>query len=164
MTATTEEQPLNFERPPDEEIAPAQEPLFRDLHLSVTRKMWHTHGMMQSIKDAAHAALEAVSRLTQRMSAVPAEAAPEDFHVRLDRVERALERERYAAPPRYDNGGADEGHWKTVALIMLGLLQTITIAYIGYIHSTVMQTHDDVVTIKCKLDPQCRIVVTSDRH
>jgi hypothetical protein len=164
VDAMTEE-PLNFERAPEEEIAGEQEPLFRDLHTSVTRKMWQTHGMMHSVKDAAHAALEAVSRLTQRMSAVSADGVPEgDYRERLDRVERALERERYAAPPRYDNGGADEGQWKTVALIALGLLQTITIAYIGYIHSTVMQTHDDVVTIKCKLDPQCRVVVTSDRH
>jgi hypothetical protein len=166
------EEPLNFEREPEEKIAEAQEPLLRDLHMSVTRNAWRTHGMMHLVKDAAHAALDAVTRLSQRMHAMPAEGPPDypvDFHERLDRVERQIERERYA-PRSINNGGNDEFGWKTVALWALGALQAGTLFVLGLAWNSMdkmqvsqAQTHDDVIQIKCKLDPQCRIVVTNAR-
>jgi len=54
-----------------------------------------------------------------------------------------------------------DSNWKTIALWALGVLQALTLIVIGNFYTTFQQTHDDVVQIKCKLDPQCRIVVSS---
>lgn len=69
----------------------------------------------------------------------------------------------------YNNGDGDEDkqNWKAVALWALSALQAIGLIVLGFVWSNVTelrtsqaQTHDDVTQIKCKLDPQCRIVVT----
>jgi len=164
---TATEAPLNFEREPEVEV-PEQEPLRRDLHTSVTRTMWQTHSMAHSVRDIVGSVLELATRLANRMRALADRDvdhdSPADFHERLNHVERQLERSRYAAPQHFNNGGSDESNWKTIALFVMGSLQVIIVAFLGYIHTTVTQTHDDVVMMKCKLDPQCRVVVSTSGH
>lgn len=159
------EAPFNFEREPETE-APEQEPVLRELHTNVTRRAWAAHGMLDSIRQSAVEALDVVTRFTVRMRALadrgPDPDSPADFHERLNAIERQLERARYAPQQHFSNGGAEESNWKTIALYVMGILQVVIIAFLSNMYSTQTQTHDDVVTIKCKLDPTCRVVVSDN--
>ena len=86
------------------------------------------------------------------------ERGPADYDSFADerRFYQRLLRERSGAP---QNNGDGESNWKTIALYVLGFLQALILLIVGYMYSTISQTHDDVIQIKCKLDPQCRIVM-----
>lgn len=64
-------------------------------------------------------------------------------------------------PGNFGGVSGDDGNWKTIAMFVLGILQVVILGFLSYLHTTVVQTHEDVTVIKCKLDPQCRIVVSN---
>lgn len=85
------------------------------------------------------------------------ERGPADYDTFTDerRFYQRLLRERGGT----SNNGDSEGNWKTIALYVLGFLQALILAFVGFMYQTLSQTHDDVTTIKCQLNPQCRVVV-----
>jgi len=104
------------------------------------RDLFRGDGMMWALLDKIRRALGMASLPDQG----PVDYAKDDFE-RGVRVGRAFN------PP--NNGDADS-NWKTIALFVMGFLQALILAFMGYIYSTTSQTHDDVIRIKCRLDPQ----------
>jgi len=82
-----------------------------------------------------------------------------DLQARLNELERQVERRQ---PPTYYSNGNEESNWKTIALYVMGFLQAAILAIMGYMYNTMAATHDDVTTIKCQLNPQCRVVLSAN--
>ena len=117
--------------------------------IEVGRKAFRLDGVLDRLLAKARAALEARAQ----------DRGP-DPDVNLEDEERILvpvrvfEQAMKRPPPSYSNGSPEESNWKTIALLVLSFLQVVVLAIMGWLCSTTSQTHDDVIRIKCRLDPQ----------
>lgn len=112
--------------------------------IEVGKKAFQLDGVLDRLLQKARAILE--SRAHER--------GPDPDFAEASSTDRVLiELLREIRRPSYSNGG-DESNWKTIALFVMGFLQALILAFMAYIYSTTSQTHDDVIRIKCRLDPQ----------
>lgn len=121
-------------------------PKFCEATVTVGKKIFALDGMITRVLEKARMAMGRPDR-----------GPDPDVEVRDDdeihRLASIIERLAQRPSSNYSNG-TDESNWKTIALFVMGFLQALILAFMGYIYSTTSQTHDDVIRIKCRLDPQ----------
>jgi hypothetical protein len=63
---------------------------------------------------------------------------------------------------RRGNGNVNGSSWKAIAIV-LGVLSALLMTWLAWFSNTVIDTRQDVAVIKCQLNPNCRVVVNSDK-
>jgi hypothetical protein len=63
---------------------------------------------------------------------------------------------------RHGNGSVNGGNWKAIAIV-LAVINAILLSMMAWFANTVIDTRQDVAVLKCEVNPNCRVVVTSDK-
>jgi hypothetical protein len=56
------------------------------------------------------------------------------------------------------NGNVNGSNWKVIAII-LGVFSSLVLTWLVWFSNTVIETRQDVLVIKCQIDPKCRLMV-----
>jgi hypothetical protein len=116
----------------------------------IGRLLWLVHGKLEQLE----------IKLGQWMA--PRGPDPDDDGIQYrDRIPLDLVRE-ILETRRAGNGSVDGGNWKAMAIV-LGCFSVIVVMWLAWFSNTVIQTRQDVMVIKCQLDPKCRIMVPGDK-